>query len=89
MERKEQKESLKQPLIPKEEPAQAPKRKSVIERLFTQYFLLFAAWAGIMLGSNNFMIDYSVKQIDSYRVYCLTGFGMLAYFLLYHGTLAF
>jgi hypothetical protein len=42
-----------------------------------------------MLGSNNFMTDYSVKQIDSYRVYCLSGFGMLAYFLLYHGTLAF
>lgn len=42
-----------------------------------------------MLGSNNFMTDYSVKQIDSYRVYCLSGFGMLTYFLLYHGTLAF
>ena len=88
MEKKEHKNSLKESLIPKEEPMNVPIRKSLIERLFTKYFLIFGAFAGIMLGSNNFMTDYSVKQIDSYRVYCLSGFGMLAYFLLYHGTLA-
>ncbi len=45
--------------------------------------------AGVLIGSYNFLIEYSVKQIDSYRVFCLTGFGMLFYFTLYHLTQAF
>jgi len=86
--RKEHKKSLKESLIPKEHKAETPKQ-SFIELIFSKYFLLFAALGGICFGSNNFMTDYSVKQIDSYRVYCLTGFGMLTYIMLYHGTLAY
>jgi drug/metabolite transporter (DMT)-like permease len=56
--------------------------------VFSSQYLYFSALAGIFIGSNNFMIDYSVKQIDSYRVFCLTGFGMLFYFSLYHVTQA-
>jgi hypothetical protein len=86
---KEHKQSLSEPLIKKDADHSKQQRVSMIESLFTNYYLVFAALSGILLGSNNFMTDYSVKQIDSYRVYCLTGFGMLTYFTLYHGTLAY
>jgi hypothetical protein len=82
---KEHKKSLNEPLIKKES---QEVKLTFIEKMFTNYWLLFAALGGIMFGSNNFLTDYSVKALDSYRVYCLTGFGMLTYFTLYHLTQA-
>lgn len=47
--------------------------------------MVYAAAAGLLLGSSNFLVDGSVRALgDSYRVYCLQGFGMLAYCMSYH-----
>ena len=75
---------MKEPLIQKEIDPKPEKRLSNVERIVGKYYLLLASIGGILFGSNNYIADYSIKLIDSYRVFCLTGFGMLTFFFGYH-----
>lgn len=73
-------ESLKEPLLFKEE-----KPKPFIERLFTKSYLILAGLGGVLFGTHNYLMDLSVEKLDSnMRVFGLSGFAMVTYFLCYH-----
>lgn len=74
-------DKLREPLLPPRDGQQKPK---FIERVFTKSYLLLAGLCGIFFGTNAFLIEGTVKEVDTYRVFCCTGFGMVAYYLGYH-----